>query len=350
MHFHGLKPYMYACQFMLLSLAMLNTTHAAIEGIYFEHQDWEIACDNTGTCRAAGYQSDSNFEKPVSVLLERAAGKNSAIHIKLNIAPELENTTIPLLYIQQQSYGLVTRVKDHFILNEYQSQALLKAIQGTQKVQFKLGDQFWELSNHGANAVLLKMDEFQKRIGTRSAILRKGQQSNKGVLIPQPIPQVWIKKYQASPLTQLKSNTPQAQKLISQLKKTTNTEECSLLFDQGYLQDQILTLYPINQDYIVVEIPCWQAAYNSGNGYWLISRNLNQIKQKITTSADSFSEAQIFDVHKGRGIADCISHDEWAWNGTKFVTTYRQMSGQCKGFVGGAWHLPLHISKVDRAS
>ena len=28
----------------------------AHSGIHFNHGDWELACDNTGTCRAAGYQ------------------------------------------------------------------------------------------------------------------------------------------------------------------------------------------------------------------------------------------------------------------------------------------------------
>lgn len=31
------------------------------KGLYFRHQDWELACDNTGVCRAAGYQADDDF-------------------------------------------------------------------------------------------------------------------------------------------------------------------------------------------------------------------------------------------------------------------------------------------------
>ncbi|MDU7869659.1 MAG: hypothetical protein E7J78_21350, partial [Pantoea sp.] len=28
---------------------------ASPQGFSFAHKDWELACDNTGTCRAAGY-------------------------------------------------------------------------------------------------------------------------------------------------------------------------------------------------------------------------------------------------------------------------------------------------------
>lgn len=54
--------------------AAATDTGTAVEGLSFQHDDWEVACDNTRTCRAAGYQSDDGGEAlPVSVLLTRAA-------------------------------------------------------------------------------------------------------------------------------------------------------------------------------------------------------------------------------------------------------------------------------------
>ena len=41
----------------LLAALPLATLAFDDNGSYFEHKDWEIACDNTGTCRAAGYQA-----------------------------------------------------------------------------------------------------------------------------------------------------------------------------------------------------------------------------------------------------------------------------------------------------
>src|SRR5262252_361888 len=51
---------------------------AAGESVRFEHKDWELSCDNTRTCRAAGYQHDENAPA-VSVLLTRSAGPGQAV-------------------------------------------------------------------------------------------------------------------------------------------------------------------------------------------------------------------------------------------------------------------------------
>ncbi|MFN7751806.1 MAG: DUF1176 domain-containing protein, partial [Pseudomonadota bacterium] len=60
---------------MLVALALGLTGIASAaapptEGFHFSHKDWEVACDNTGTCRAAGYHEDSS-EARVSALVTR---------------------------------------------------------------------------------------------------------------------------------------------------------------------------------------------------------------------------------------------------------------------------------------
>jgi hypothetical protein len=49
------------------------------EGIAFEHGDWMLACDNTRTCRAAGYQKEAGDTLPVSILLTRLAGPRQTV-------------------------------------------------------------------------------------------------------------------------------------------------------------------------------------------------------------------------------------------------------------------------------
>ncbi|WP_312787194.1 DUF1176 domain-containing protein, partial [Stenotrophomonas indicatrix] len=54
-------------------------------GLYFQHHDWVVACDNTRTCRAAGYASGD--DSTLSVLLTRAGGPNQAISGRLSLQP-----------------------------------------------------------------------------------------------------------------------------------------------------------------------------------------------------------------------------------------------------------------------
>lgn len=84
------QKWIYSIKIMsiIFGLASISSwSLAAIQGLHFSHKDWEIACDNTGTCRAAGYQSDQDIDQPVSVLLERAAGANSSIKAQVQILP-----------------------------------------------------------------------------------------------------------------------------------------------------------------------------------------------------------------------------------------------------------------------
>ena len=61
-------------------MALSSTSFAQeIKGISFSHQDWEIYCSNTGTCRAAGYQNEDGQNEPASVLLMRKAGAKQAV-------------------------------------------------------------------------------------------------------------------------------------------------------------------------------------------------------------------------------------------------------------------------------
>ncbi|NBD19090.1 DUF1176 domain-containing protein [Aquabacterium fontiphilum] len=56
--------------------------HAA--GVSFGHLDWELACDNTRTCRAAGYQPEE-AGLAVSLLLTRAAGPGTPVQARLTL-------------------------------------------------------------------------------------------------------------------------------------------------------------------------------------------------------------------------------------------------------------------------
>src|SRR5690606_27647723 len=222
---------------------------------------------------------------------------------------------------------------------------LLKAVQGTSPVIFKNAQSRWNLSTAGASAVLLKMDEFQRRLFTPSALIKPGGKSNQAVLKAATIPKIQIPKYQSGKVTQAKLNTAASQQMIRKLKATTNEDQWDLLFSQRTLDDDVMTIYPINAQTQLVQIPCWRVAYTMGSGFWLMDPN-RQLKQLVTTKGETISQGQIFTGHKVRGLGDCLSQDEWAWNGKKFVKSFSSLTVQCKGFAGGAWNLPTYVSKV----
>lgn len=75
-------------------LAVLPATALAAppQGFYQNYKDWDIACDNTGTCRLAGYQADET-EPPVSILFTRQAGTNAAVIGEVSLLPFNDDDT-----------------------------------------------------------------------------------------------------------------------------------------------------------------------------------------------------------------------------------------------------------------
>ena len=62
--------------------------------VQFNHKDWEIACNNTRTCRAAGYQAEDVMPN-ASVLLTRQAGPNQAVIAELPLVQTDDDDVTP---------------------------------------------------------------------------------------------------------------------------------------------------------------------------------------------------------------------------------------------------------------
>ena len=181
---------------VLLMSAVSQLTHAET-GNYFMHKDWELACDNTGMCRAVGYQSDAQFGHPVSLLISRPAGAGSAVLSQIQVAEEFTQDTEANLNVGGTSLGSLTidAKKSTAKLSSAQSALLLKALVGAEDIRLTTQAQQWQISTAGANAVLLKMDDIQKRVNTPNAVYQKGNQSEQNVLQPKAIPQIGITGY-----------------------------------------------------------------------------------------------------------------------------------------------------------
>ncbi|EFF0768659.1 hypothetical protein CCF10_004571 [Escherichia fergusonii] len=57
----------------LVGLFVIPFFANAISGLTFSHKDQELACNNTGTCRAADYGDNYRFGKPLHYAFERVA-------------------------------------------------------------------------------------------------------------------------------------------------------------------------------------------------------------------------------------------------------------------------------------
>ena len=245
-----------------LCLALIPTGLLAqsLQGITFAHQDWELACDNTGTCRAAGYQADEDEAAlPFSILLTRAAGADAPITGEIQPALyRADNSPISLhqqqgeLLLNQQSLGKVQfkQQANTAALTPTQTQAIVAAlVQPNSHIEFRSGKEHWQLSDKGAAAVFLKMDEFQQRLHTPNALIHKGNRHTP-VLAARPIPILRVPKVPSGTFTPLARNSRTHQRLLQKLRHTINSEQCPQLHDTEF--EQYITLTPLNSQQTLV--------------------------------------------------------------------------------------------------
>lgn len=337
----------------LVALPVLAAS-APPKGLYFSHHDWELACDNTRTCRAAGYHAEnaSDAAMRISVLLVRKAGPGEAVEAQLKLGEldeDPKGAQLPAKFslrmqINEKNIGEIALDKSSLSanLNRAQVSALLAVLPKDAQIQFTYKDSVWRLSDKGAAAVLLKMDEFQGRLGTNSALVKKAKTPDNTVLPALPAAKIIMPKidHSTAPDPALASS----QALKKALQATLSEDDCADLFTEETTQ---FSLTALSKNKILVSTQCWMAAYNMGNGYWVINKTPPFNPVLVTESGNDYADGIISAYQKGRGIGDCSSSQSWAWDGQQFVSASEMTTGMCRLIsAGGTWELPTWVAEL----
>ena len=335
---------------LLLALLPVVAMATSIKGIG-NYQDWDLVCDNTGTCRMAGYQDESS--DPVSILFTRAAGENAAVEGKFTILPfgeadrDVQVGQDIEIWLNGKSLGKVKHISDDAPdkLTEEQTKALLSGLKKESEIRLTYGKTTLKVSDKGAAAAMLKMDEFQQRLNMPSALIRQGQEKH-AVLAPKVEPKIDAVSVNNRKTIELKRGEKQFNHVLALLRKAH--DGC---VDED-LESQDITIYPLTQNKVLAEALCARAAYQYTNYYAVLDDKLSKVEQVL---ADQYNEAGydekqgyafVRGIYKGRVIGDCWNSEDAVWNGKIFIRTSEWTTGSCKGFTGGAWQLPIFVSNV----
>ena len=338
---------------ILLSLLPLTAMAApSLKGFEKTYQDWDLICDNLGTCRMAGYQEEG--DDPVSILFTRAAGENAAVEGKLTISlfgeadRDVQVGQDIEIWLNGKSLGTVKHISDENPdkLTEAQTKALLSGLKKESEIRLTYGKTTLKVSDKGAAAAMLKMDEFQQRLNTPSALICKGQEKH-AVLAPQPAPKIEVVSVNNRKTTELKRGEKQYDNVLALLRKANSC-------DDEDITSQDITLYPLTQNKVLAEALCVRGAYQSTNYYAVLDDKLSKVEQVLEDQYnfayyDEKLNALIVEgSYKSSGLAESWYGYEAAWNGKTFITTAEHTSGSSKGFIGGAWGgLPTFVSELN---
>lgn len=335
---------------LLLTLLPVAAMATSIKGIG-NYQDWDLVCDNTGTCRMAGYQDESS--DPVSILFTRAAGENAAVEGKFTILPfgeadrDVQVGQDIEIWLNGKSLGKVKHISDDAPdkLTEEQTKALLSGLKKESEIRLTYGKTTLKVSDKGAAAAMLKMDEFQQRLNTPSALIRQGQEKH-AVLAPKVEPKIDAVSVKNRKTTELKLGEKQYDNVLALLRKAH--DGC---VDED-LESQDIMIYPLTHNKVLAEALCFKGAYQGTNYYAVLDDKLSKVEQVL---AEQYNEAGydekqgyafVRGSYKGRALGDCLAGQDAVWNGKIFIRTSEWTTGSCKGLPGGTWQLPIFVSNV----
>ncbi|WP_406231598.1 DUF1176 domain-containing protein [Isoptericola jiangsuensis] len=340
---------------LALSFPLVAATRSMPEGAYFQHHDWVMACDNTRTCRAAGYASGE--DSTLSVLLTRDGGSHQPVRGRMSLRP-IDGQQSPRgvlhLLIKHRDLGVLTPAKEEgmYILSPAQTAALLSALvrDGGITVVDTAGHA-WPLSDKGAAAVLLKVDDFQGRVGTVGALTRKGTTAESS--LPPALPKPVMRRASTQPSRpddQAFAKLATSPAVRAALRATLKEPSCEGLLDadrDAPLRNSRLRIQRLDGRHLLASVRCWDAAYNSGDGYWVIREQAPYRAAWVTSDASSYGNGEIIASQSDRSEPSCRSERSWTWDGTRFVATSATESVFCRHALDGTWQLPMQVTDVQ---
>jgi hypothetical protein len=305
----------------------------------FRHGDWDVACDNTGTCRAAGYHADGDVQH-VSVLLTRQAGPAQPVTGQLRLEGTEQSVPEAVTFaIDGRRLGTLALHDGESTLSQAHVSALLAALRRDSRIAFLAGGDRWRLSGRGASAVLLRMDEVQGRLDTPGALVRRGTRAEATVPPARPAPVIGA----APPLPPLLAadEALAIDPAYVAAMSATIARDCD---PDGKYPGWAKPMARLSATQLLVERTCWSAPYNGDQAFWVVDAAPPYAATLVTDIGSEFVDGEIVS-HQGVQSHDCDTADAWRWNGRAFVRRVVYFSGQCKGFLGGAWSQPIYVTE-----
>ncbi|MBQ0934100.1 DUF1176 domain-containing protein [Ideonella paludis] len=327
------------------ALALLASATGAQAQLAWAHGDWQLVCDNTRTCRAAGYTTESATLRS-TVLIERTAGPGTPLSLswKVEVGESAAEEIRPPVQLKA---GALSLKASQPTLGAEDSAKLVAAMLNAPHLGFEKAGSRWRLPLSGLKAVMLKMDEAQGRLDTPGATVRKGSRAEAEVppALPAPRPRV---------LAALSAQAADASTLPL-MWAAVRERGCWESLPDSESPSRAAERLDSRTWLLVRE--CSRGAYQGGSMAWLVSTTPPYRPKPVSFPTSQKGETLnelvnleighglISSAAKGRGVGDCWSSAEWGWTGERFELLSESSTGLCRGFAGGAWELPTYVTE-----
>ena len=319
---------------------------------------WTAVCDNQRACSAFGFATYLD-EMMIGawVRLDRGGAPEAAPELTLafSLADGADDTpqSLSLAAAGGKRFGSYPiEEQDRFFAStvpDADVPAILAELRKADILELSVGKRSGApleatLSLDGASATLLWLDDQQKRLGTVTALAKKGRKPATAVPPVPPLPVIDA----AAPTAAVAQRLPTA--VLDLAKK-------------GDCADSMDAIEPIVADLgggrRLYGALCGSGAYNFAAQFWIAGddgapETAHFILPPALASYDDegggleeqgilinpfFDEKTMSLVAfaKGRGIGDCGEAQEWVWDGTAFQLSHMSAMGECEGVPSEGW-------------
>ncbi|MFB5744076.1 DUF1176 domain-containing protein [Cedecea sp. S5-13] len=333
----------------LLMFALLVANAAFAAPAQKQFSDWQVTCNNQNFCSAR----NTGLHQGLVMTLSRGAGARNDVNLRIDLG-NLESADVKVppveprlrldgepIVLQQNEWKISPH---HLMTNGADAiNGLLNAIGNGDKVT--LADGAGVISLSGFKAALLFIDSQQKRTGSETAWIKKGDAPPLSVPPAPPLKEVTASMVAAGPLSHDELND-----LLDYGTWRMNNSQCSL----DPLRREV-RVFPLTDDKALMLTSCEAGAYNVVYLAWVVSRQkpfvARAIRLRLPFMPDSGStDLELmnagFDEHgkelttlaKGRGLGDCGVATRWRYDGQRFRLVRYAEEPACDGWhKAGGW-------------
>jgi hypothetical protein len=342
----------------VVALIMLSAFPAKAQD-FKQFREWIAACDNLRDCTAFGLDVEPSG---TSYLRLARAGSQDALATATITAEMPKGSTVTLRFDDPNLPGLpagaqageetggsdtyrriVLPVSDTLIDSLRKAKTIVVTRSDPPGQTLKDDERSSSISLSGAVAALLWIDEQQKRLDTRTALIRRG---------PKPVI-VAAKPSTAKP-------PPASADLVARARKACGGDASTRFEEAGALTPNLF-LYSFS-------CPEMSGAYNLHSVWFIVPAGQPQAVRPVnfrwpekigdaTQDADSGltavnssfdSKTMTIEVfNKGRGIGDCGAEERWVFDGKAFRFFEIRLMPDCRGVLPDDWPV-LYRAAVKR--
>ena len=317
-----------------------------------DHKDWIGICDNTLRCTAMALAPDGEARGYLSI--ERGGESQAAPVLKVVIYSDANIPSGPVhLHAQGFDADVPGRWDDDEITAESKDQTLIANL-----VRLGLGDDKAltlsiakakvPISLAGAAAALLWMDDRQGRLGSVTALTRKGSKPVSS-LAPAPALPIYTSAPKGS-ASEIKPVVYPKAVLARPELKDCDKEQLAQADERG--------AWRLGPDVILWSVPCQMGAYNLDSLFFLSDAKgagvrpapipfIPTIDTPEPTAEDppfgllnadfDPKTMTLSDFQKARGLGDCGRLDKFLWDGKMFEPLEIDYMPECRGVTAEGW-------------